>query len=85
MRADKDINYDVISLDLSKAFDRILHQKLLIKIKAHGIDGKVYNWIKTWFNGREHRVEIDGRQSNWSEVISRVPQRSVLNPLLLII
>ena len=45
--ADKDINYDVIYLDFSKAFDEVPHHKLLMKIKANGIDGRIYIWIKT--------------------------------------
>ena len=44
--ADKDINYDVIYLDFIKAFDRVPHQRLLMKIKAQGIDGRIYNCIK---------------------------------------
>ena len=40
--ADKDENYDVIYLDFSKAFDKVPHQRLLHKVRAHGIGGKVY-------------------------------------------
>ena len=33
--------YDIVYLDFSKAFDRAPHKRLLSKVKAHGIDGKV--------------------------------------------
>ena len=36
---DEDLNYDVIYLDFSKVFDKVPHQRLLTKVKAHGIDG----------------------------------------------
>ena len=34
-------NYDIMYLDFSKAFDKVPHDKLLSKVRAHGIDGKV--------------------------------------------
>ena len=34
---------DVVYLDFQKAFDKVPHQRLLLKLKAHGND--VINWI----------------------------------------
>ena len=83
--ADKDINYYVIYLDFSKAFDRVSHQRLLMKIKVRGIDCKVYNWMNAWLKGKNQRVQINGLKSNCGKVISGVPHWSVLGPLLFII
>ena len=41
-------NIDVFYLDFSKAFDQVPHQRLLTKIKAHGINGNIYDWIEAW-------------------------------------
>ena len=35
---------DVVYLDFQKAFDKVPHQRLLLKLKAHGND--VINWIE---------------------------------------
>ena len=66
-------------------FDRVPHQRLLTKVKTHGIDSRVYDWIKAWLNGRKQRVQINGKESNWATVNSGVPQVSVLGPLFFII
>jgi len=48
-------NVDTVYLDLAKAFDKVPHQRLLIKLKAHGIDGLVCNWIKRWLSCQPRR------------------------------
>ena len=41
----------VIYLDFQKAFDKVPHQRLLAKLKAHGISGSILHWTdsKEWF------------------------------------
>ena len=56
-----------------------------MKVKAHEMDGRVHNWTLAWLNGREHRVQINNKKSNWGIVNTRVPHGSVLGPLLFII
>ena len=51
--ADRGLNYDLIYLDFSKAFGKVSRQRLLTKVKAYGIDVKVYNFIKAWLSGRK--------------------------------
>ena len=77
-----EIPYDCIYLDFAKAFDRVPHQRVLTKLYNLGIRGDVIRWIKDFLFGREQRVVINNVCSEWSNVISGIPQGSVLGPIL---
>jgi hypothetical protein len=76
---------DIIYLDYAKAFDSVVHAKLLIKLKAYGISDNLLAWIEQFLMDRTHYVSIDNVHSHLQHVLSGVPQGTVLGPLLFII
>ena len=73
---------DCVFLDFSKAFDRVPHNRLCNKLSYYGIRGPLLLWIKHYLPNRQQKVIIDGTSSYPSNVISGVPQGTVLAPLL---
>ena len=51
---------DVLYLDFQKAFDKVPHQRLIRKLKLHGMGNSIINWIAHWLTDRRQRVVMDG-------------------------
>ena len=76
---------DIIYLDFSKAFDTVPHQRLINKLKAYGITGKLIDWISSFLSNRKQRVRVNNAYSNFANVESGITQGTILGPVLFII
>ncbi len=73
---------DILVMDFSKAFDKVSHPRLVTKLKYYGIGGSTNRWVQSFLTGRTQIVVLEGESSDDAEVLSGVPQGSVLGPCL---
>jgi len=64
---------DSIYLDFAKAFDKVPHQRLLLKLKAHGINGAVCEWIEAWLKNRWQSVCLVQAGEKFAVVCFKAP------------
>ena len=79
---DDGIQIDTVYLDFRK---KMPHKRLIKKLEGYGIKRILLEWFKNFLNGRQQRVVINGKTSDWTNVLSGIPQGSVLEPILFII
>ena len=76
---------DVVYIDFAKAFDKVDFGITLQKLNSLGIKGKVGKWMHSFLVQRTQVVLVNEGRSIPSQVLSGVPQGSVLGPLLFLI
>ena len=74
-----------MKIELGISFDRVPHKRLLYKLECIGIKGKVLNNIRNFVTGRTFCVSLEDEFSNVKDVLSGIPQGTVLEPLLFIL
>ena len=68
--------------DLSKAFDCLNHGLLIAKLAAYGFDHSALMLIRNYLTGRKQRTKVNNYFSTWMDIVSGIPQGSILGPLL---
>ena len=82
---DKGLLTGMIVIDLQKVFDTIDHEILLQKLKAIKFSESTITWFKSYLSEGIFLVNIENKLSDFGEISSGVPQRSILGPLLFLI
>ena len=72
-------------LDQSKAFDTVNHSILISKLELYGIRGIALNLLKSYLLDRQHAVKFQDTISDFRNINIRVPQGSIMGPLLFVL
>ena len=82
----ENIRSDVIYFDFAKAFDSVNHDIILSKLKyQYHIDGLLLKFITNYLKNRKQKVVIGNEISSARDVLSGVPQGSIIGPLLFVL
>ena len=79
---DKDQYVGTVFFDLKKAFDKVWHKGLLIKLEFAGIIQRALSWIRNYLSVRYQCVKINNSTSTPGRIHAGVPQGAILSPLL---
>ena len=79
---DENFIVGAVLLDLSKAFDCIPHDSIIAKLAAYRIETETLRLIYSYLKSRKQCVKINNTYSDYNEIISGVPQGSILGPIL---
>jgi len=71
---------DILLLDFRKAFEKVPYSCLYLKPQHYGINGSILSWIKSFLTRRSQYIVQESKQ-----VLSGVPQGTVLAPLLFLL
>ena len=72
-------------IDLTKAFDKVWKDGLLVKLQRGGICGNMYQWTKSYLHNRRARVRVDGSCGQKVLLRQGVPQGGFLSPTIFIL
>ena len=83
-RKNLDNNYFIraVLMDFSKAFDCIPDELVIAKLAAHGFDKNMIRYIYSYLKSRKQCASVNSIKSTFEEIISGVPQGSIVGPIL---
>ena len=79
------IQSEVIYVGFATAFDVACHRRLLAELRVYSVTGALLNWLVAHLLGRSFRVRVGDAFSDEFQIISGVPQGSVLDPFLFLV
>ena len=71
-----------VFLDIEKAYDMVYKDALLLKLLRLGINGPIFNFIKSFITNRTFQVRVSSSYSEVNNLENGIPQGSILSPIL---
>lgn len=72
----------VLSLDVSGAFDKVSHERLLHNLRKRRVPIYIINWVESFLIDRETSLSFDGKTSETQAAQTGIPQGSPISPIL---
>ena len=79
---DKGKAFGILLTDLSKAFDCLSHELIIVKLNAYGFSLSALKLMQSYLSERKQRTKINQAYSSWQEILFGAPQGSILDPIL---
>ena len=74
--------FGALITDLSKAFDCLPQDLIIVKLNSYGFNLTALNLIHDYLTKRKQRTKINHLYSSWEDILFGVPQGSILGPIL---
>ena len=71
-----------VLVDLSKAFDCLPQDLLILKLEAYGLSKSALNLMHSYLSERKQCVKVGVNFRTWKNIYKSVPQGSILGPVL---
>ena len=81
-KLDKNFLLVAVLIDPSKAFDWIPRDLIIAKLATYKTEREIQRMIYSYLKGRKQYAKINNTYSDYNEIISDVPQCSILRPIL---
>ena len=79
---DKGKAFGILPTDLSKAFDCLSHELIIVKLNAYGFSLSALKLMQSYLSERKQRTKINQAYKTCEEILFGVPQGSILGPIL---